>query len=118
MVTLEPHPQGRQGCFLLNHTNLSHCFKDALLVTVHFCKRPYLGKIDGLTVTEGNDLIKSENKIKGILSNISLFKRLTIFRNLQNTIIVNVSFLKIIIIITIIVSLLMYWGFGLIILTH
>lgn len=38
--------------------HLSHGFKDAFFVTIHFSKSPYLCQVDGLAVTKGNYLVK------------------------------------------------------------
>ncbi len=50
--------------------HLSHCLVHSLLVTVHISEGAYLGQVDRLAVTQGNDFVECKYQLKGIVSDI------------------------------------------------
>ena len=62
---------------------LPHGLVDLLLVAVHLCEGPDLGKVNILPVTQGNDLVKRKDEVESIVQYILFIQSLTVLWDLE-----------------------------------
>ena len=65
-----------------NVVHLADGLKDSLIMGVHLSEGLDLRQVDVLSVTEGNDLIKGEDELEGLLDDFRLLHLLAVLRDL------------------------------------